>query len=211
MPPLDRSLRAPPLVAPSPSTVAGIPRQRNPAAGHPQIPALPPAAPNPNADAGIPYHRPQPPHCRTANRPPLPPATQGCVATATTTQPHPPVQATPPPPTALVPAVPPPTIALHPDGKRMEKGRDEDNVQEPKEERLARIRIRNNEDFERFGRFTFANINEEIGGPASQRKTKKKKSTAEKPIVEVTRVLRSQLTRDVEEMPCDNIQEHEGG
>ncbi|KAE8798284.1 40S ribosomal protein S5-1 [Hordeum vulgare] len=96
-------------------------------------------------------------------------------------------------------------------GKRMEKGRDEDNVQEPKEERLARIRIRNNEDFERFGRFTFANINEEIGGLASQRKTKKKKSTAEKPIVEVTRVLRSQLTRDVEEMPCDNIQEHEGG
>ncbi|KAE8777749.1 hypothetical protein D1007_49463 [Hordeum vulgare] len=35
------------------------------------------------------------------------------------------------------------------------------------------------------------------------------KSTVEKPIVEVTRVLRSQLTRDVEDMPCDNIQEHE--
>ncbi|KAI5000963.1 hypothetical protein ZWY2020_010922 [Hordeum vulgare] len=34
-------------------------------------------------------------------------------------------------------------------------------------------------------------------------------STAEKPIVEVTRVLRSQSTSDVEEMPCDNIQEHE--
>ena len=44
----------------------------------------------------------------------------------------------------------------------MEKGRDEDNVQEREEERLARIRERNNEDFERFGRFRFSNINEEM-------------------------------------------------
>uniref|UniRef100_A0A453QQ43 Uncharacterized protein n=1 Tax=Aegilops tauschii subsp. strangulata TaxID=200361 RepID=A0A453QQ43_AEGTS len=94
-------------------------------------------------------------------------------------------------------------------GKRMEKGRDEDNVQEREEERLARIRARNCEEFEQFGRFRFSNINEENGGPASQRQTKRKKSTAEKPIVEVTRVLRSQTTRDVEEMPCDNIQEDE--
>ena len=54
----------------------------------------------------------------------------------------------------------------------MEKGRDEDNVQEREEERLARLRARKNEDFERFGRFRFSNVNEENGGPASQRQTK---------------------------------------
>ena len=57
----------------------------------------------------------------------------------------------------------------------MEKGRDEENVQEREEESLARIRERNNEDFERFGRFRFSNINEENGGPSSQRQTKRKK------------------------------------
>ena len=57
----------------------------------------------------------------------------------------------------------------------MEKGRDEDNAEAREEERLARIRERNNEDFERFGRFRFSNINEENGGPASQRQTKRKK------------------------------------
>lgn len=50
----------------------------------------------------------------------------------------------------------------------MEKGRDKDNVQEQEEERLARLRARNSEDFERFGRFRFSNINEENGGPSSQ-------------------------------------------
>ncbi|EMS64173.1 hypothetical protein TRIUR3_01999 [Triticum urartu] len=95
------------------------------------------------------------------------------------------------------------------DRKKMEKGRDEDNAEAREEERLANLKARNSEDFARFGSFRFADANEVSGGKASQRQTKRKKSTVEKPAVEVTRVLRSQMTRDVDDMPSDNIEEHE--
>uniref|UniRef100_N1R4G3 Uncharacterized protein n=1 Tax=Aegilops tauschii TaxID=37682 RepID=N1R4G3_AEGTA len=91
----------------------------------------------------------------------------------------------------------------------MEKGRDEDNAEAREEERLANLKARNGEDFARFGSFRFADANEVSGGKASQHQTKRNKSTVEKPTVEVTRVLRSQMTRDVDDMPSDNIEEHE--
>uniref|UniRef100_A0A8I6Y6Q5 Uncharacterized protein n=1 Tax=Hordeum vulgare subsp. vulgare TaxID=112509 RepID=A0A8I6Y6Q5_HORVV len=94
--------------------------------------------------------------------------------------------------------------------KKMEKGRDEDNAEAREEERLANLKARNSEDFARFGSFRFAYAKEISRGKASQQQTKRKKSTVEKPTVEVTRVLRSQMTRDVDNMPSDNIEEHEG-
>ncbi|KAI4978837.1 hypothetical protein ZWY2020_015590 [Hordeum vulgare] len=96
------------------------------------------------------------------------------------------------------------------EGKKMEKGRDEDNAEAREEERLANLKARNSEDFARFGSFRFAYAKEISGGKSSQQQTKRKKSTVEKPTVEVTRVLRSQTTRDVDNMPSDNIEEHEG-
>ncbi|KAI4993671.1 hypothetical protein ZWY2020_007984 [Hordeum vulgare] len=67
-------------------------------------------------------------------------------------------------------------VAATEQGKKMEKGRDEDNAEAREEERLANLKARNSEEFARFGSFRFADAKEISGGKAHRDKLKERRA-----------------------------------
>ncbi|KAF7079138.1 hypothetical protein CFC21_083424 [Triticum aestivum] len=81
------------------------------------------------------------------------------------------------PPSMLSPPLPQAARLYSSARKKNGKGIEEDNAEAQEQERLAILKARNSDDFERFGSFTFSNLKEDFGGRASQRQNKRKKQT----------------------------------
>ncbi|XP_048533649.1 uncharacterized protein LOC125512595 isoform X1 [Triticum urartu] len=79
------------------------------------------------------------------------------------------------PPSMLSPPLPQAVRLYSSARKKNGKGIEEDNAEAQEHERLALLKARNSDDFERFGSFTFSNLKDDFGGRASQRQSKRKK------------------------------------